>query len=42
VSNPLERNLGFYDFRKCTTAPGDATFAFEKIADLWQEKLQQI
>ena len=39
VSNPLERNLGFYDFGKYTTAPGDANFAFEKIADLWQEEI---
>ena len=39
VSNPLERNLGFYDFGKYTTAPGDANFAFEKIADLWNEEI---
>ena len=39
VSNPLERNLRFYDFGKYTTGPGDANFAFEKIADLWQEEI---
>ena len=30
VSNPFERNLGFYNLRKYTTAPGDANFAFEE------------
>ncbi len=39
VSNPLERNLGFYDFGKYTTAPADADFAFEKIGDLWNEEI---
>jgi hypothetical protein len=39
VSNPSERNLRFYDFGKHATAPGDANFAFEKIADLWQEEI---
>jgi hypothetical protein len=34
VSNPLERNLGFYDFGRHTTAPGDADYAFEKMNDL--------
>jgi hypothetical protein len=38
VSNPLERNLGFYDFRSCTKAPGYADFAFEKINELWNEE----
>jgi hypothetical protein len=40
VSNPLERNLGFYDFGKYTMAPGDAEFAFDKIGDLWNEEIQ--
>ena len=40
VSNPLERNLGFYDFGRYTKAPGDADFAFEKINDLWNEEIQ--
>jgi hypothetical protein len=40
VSNPLERNLGFYDFGRYTTAPGDAGFAFEKLNDLWDEEIQ--
>ena len=40
VSNPLERNLGFYDFGRYTTAPGDADYAFEKLNDLWDEEIQ--
>ena len=39
VSNLLERILGFYDFGRYTKAPRDANFAFEKIADLWQEEI---
>jgi hypothetical protein len=39
VSNPLERNLGFYDFGRYTKAPGDADFAFEKVNDLWNEEI---
>jgi hypothetical protein len=40
VSNPLEQNLGFFEFGKYTTAPGDADYAFEKINDLWNEEIQ--
>ncbi len=40
VSNPLERNLGFYDFGRYTTAPGDADYAFEKMNDLWDEEIE--
>jgi hypothetical protein len=40
VSNPLERNLGFYDFGKHTTAPGDANYALETIDDMWHEEIQ--
>ena len=39
VSNPLERNLGFYDFRRYTKAPDDADYAFEKLNDLWNEEI---
>ena len=40
VLNPLERNLGFYEFRKYTiTVPGDTNFTFEKIAGLWNEDI---
>jgi hypothetical protein len=38
-SNPLDRNLGFYNFGRYTTAPGDANYAFEKTHDLWNEDL---
>jgi hypothetical protein len=40
VSNLLKSNLGFYDFGKYTTAPGDAEYSFEKINELWDEELQ--
>jgi hypothetical protein len=40
VSNPLEKNLGFYDFGKYTAAAGDADFAFEKINELWDEEIR--
>jgi hypothetical protein len=40
VSNPLERNLGFYNFAKHAMAPGDAGFTFDKIGDLWNEEIQ--
>jgi hypothetical protein len=40
ASNPLERNLGFYNFGKHTMAPGDASFAFNKIGDLWNKEIQ--
>ena len=39
VSNPLERNLGFYDFGRYTKAPDDADYAFEKLNDLWNEEI---
>jgi hypothetical protein len=38
VSNPLERNLGFCCFGKCTTAPNNAERAFIKINDTWNEE----
>jgi hypothetical protein len=38
VSNPLEINLGFYNFGSYTKAPGDPDFAFEKVNDLWNEE----
>jgi hypothetical protein len=38
VSNPLERILRFYNFRKHAMAPGDAGFAFNKIRDLWNKE----
>jgi hypothetical protein len=41
ASNPLDRNLGFYDFGRCTTAPGDANHAFEKTHNLWDQELSE-
>jgi hypothetical protein len=41
ATHPLDRNLGFYDFGRCTTAPGDANYAFEKTHDLWNEELSE-
>jgi hypothetical protein len=32
--NPLEHNLGFFDFGKYHKAADDANFAFEKVGDL--------
>jgi hypothetical protein len=40
VSDPLGRNLGFHNFGKHTTAPGDARFAFNKIGNLWSKEIQ--
>jgi chemotaxis protein histidine kinase CheA len=42
ANNPLEKNLGFFDFGKYTTAPQDAAFAFVKINDMWNEPIQAI
>jgi hypothetical protein len=40
VSNPFERNLGFYDFGRYTKVAEDADFAFEKLNDMWNEEIQ--
>jgi hypothetical protein len=40
VSNPLERNLGFYDFGRYTKAADDTGFAFEKMNDIWNKELE--
>jgi hypothetical protein len=37
--NPLERNLGFFDFGKYTVAPDDEDFAFVKVNDMWDEPI---
>jgi hypothetical protein len=39
ANNPLERNLGFFDFGKYTTAPDDAAFAFVKVNDMWNDPI---
>ena len=35
VSNPLEHNLGFYEYGKYVKAPDGANFAYDKVEDLW-------
>lgn len=35
VRNPLEQNLGFFEFGKYVRAPPEADFAFDRIEDLW-------
>jgi hypothetical protein len=41
TNNPLEKNLGFFDFGKYTLAPEEATFAFVKInEDMWNKPIQ--
>jgi hypothetical protein len=42
ANNPLEKNLGFFDFGKYTLAPEDAAFAFVKINDMWNEPIQAV
>jgi outer membrane biosynthesis protein TonB len=37
--NPLERNLGFFDFGKYTQAPEDEDFAFVKLNEMWNEPI---
>jgi hypothetical protein len=41
VSNPLERNLGFYNFEKHTTAPNNAEQAFiAKVSKMCDKETQ--
>jgi hypothetical protein len=40
VSNPLEHNLGFYDFGRYTKAAEDADYAFVKLNNMWDEEIQ--
>jgi hypothetical protein len=40
--NPLEHNLGFFDFGKYHKAADDANFAFEKVGDLTQMRNQMM
>jgi hypothetical protein len=42
ANNPLEKNLGFFDFGKYTLAPDDAAFAFIKINEMWNEPIQAV
>ena len=39
LSNPLERNLGFYDFGRYRKAPGNMDYTFEKLNDLWGKEI---
>ena len=40
VHNPLEKNLGFFDFGKFTRANPESDHAFDKIAALWNDELE--
>jgi hypothetical protein len=42
ANNPLEKNLGFFDFGKYTLAPDDAAFAFVKVNEMWNEPIQAV
>jgi hypothetical protein len=39
ANNPLERNLGFFDFGKYTIAPDSEDFAFVKVNEMWDEPI---
>ena len=41
AERPLEHNLGFLDFTKYTSAPKEATHAYEKIGDIWNEEVEE-
>jgi hypothetical protein len=40
ISNPLEQNLGFFEFGKYVRAPSEADFAFDRVEDLWSVDLE--
>ena len=40
VHNPLEKNLGFFDFGRFTCANPDSDLAFKKIAALWNDEVE--
>jgi hypothetical protein len=40
ADNPLEKNLGFFDFGKYSLAPDDAKFAYVKINEMWNEPIE--
>jgi hypothetical protein len=42
ANNPLERNLGFFDFGKYTTAAEHEDFAFVKINEMWNEPIEAV
>jgi hypothetical protein len=39
-NNPLEKNLGFFDFGKYTKAPESEDYAFVKINEMWNEPIE--
>jgi hypothetical protein len=40
VPNPLEQNLGFFEFGRYVRAPPAADFAFDRVEDLWSVDLE--
>jgi hypothetical protein len=40
VHNPLQKNLGFFDFGKFTRANPESDHAFDKIAALWNDEVE--
>jgi hypothetical protein len=40
ASNPLERNLGFFDFGKYIMAADNKDFAFVKVNEMWNEPIE--
>jgi hypothetical protein len=42
ANNPLEKNLGFFDFGKYTLAPNDTAFTFIKINNIWNNPIQAV
>jgi hypothetical protein len=40
ADNPLEKNLGFFDFGKYSLAPDDAKFAYVKVNEMWNEPIE--
>jgi hypothetical protein len=39
VNNPLEQNLGFFDFGKYHKAANDVDYAFVRVNEMWDEPL---
>jgi hypothetical protein len=40
ANNPLEKKLGFFDFRKCTQVLDDVKFVYVKINEMWNEAIK--
>jgi hypothetical protein len=39
VDNPLEQNLGFFDFGKYHQAAADADYGFVQVSKMWDEPI---